>query len=59
VDNINTGDEVMIDLEKGLITNLTSGETFSARPYPDFMTELIAAGGLIAYTREKIKKETR
>lgn len=59
VDNINTGDEVIIDLKKGLITNLTSGETFSARPYPDFMTELIAAGGLIAYTREKIKRETR
>ena len=38
-----------IDLETGEIVDLTTGQTFAAEPFPPFMLELIAAGGLAKY----------
>ena len=55
VDNIKAGDEVEVDLSKGKIKNLSSGKTFIAKPYPDFMAELIAAGGLVEYTKKRLR----
>lgn len=52
-ERIQDGDRVEVDLEKGEIRNLTRGEIYHARPFPDFMRELIAAGGLINYVRER------
>ena len=43
-----------VELTTGKISNLTSGKAFTAKPYPEFMAELIAAGGLIEYTRERL-----
>ncbi len=54
VDNTDAGDLLEVDLEKGKIKNLTRGKTFIAAPYPEFMSELIAAGGLIEYTRKRL-----
>jgi 3-isopropylmalate/(R)-2-methylmalate dehydratase small subunit len=54
VDNINAGDLVEVDLSTGRIKNLSSGKEFTARPYPDFMAELIAAGGLVEHTRKRL-----
>ncbi|MEK7285351.1 MAG: 3-isopropylmalate dehydratase small subunit, partial [Chloroflexota bacterium] len=45
--NINAGDVVEVDLATGKIKNLTNGLAFTAKPYPDFMAGIIAAGGLI------------
>ena len=53
---IQSGDEVSVDFEKGLIQNLTRGETYQAQPFPEFMREMIAKGGLIEVTREKLAK---
>ncbi len=53
VDNIKQGDMVEVDLATGTIANLSSGKTFTAKPYPDFMMEIINAGGLIEHTRKK------
>ena len=47
VKGINAGDEVQADLEKGTITNLSTGETFRAQPFPPFIQEIIEAGGLM------------
>ncbi|MDP2719198.1 MAG: 3-isopropylmalate dehydratase small subunit [Dehalococcoidia bacterium] len=55
VDRTNPGDMLEIELEKGTIKNLSSGETFRAKAYPDFMLQLISAGGLIEYTKNKLK----
>lgn len=55
VDDIKDGDSLEVDLSKGTIKNLRSGKTFTAKPYPDFMGELIAAGGLIEYTKKRLK----
>ena len=48
------GDILEVDLSSGQIKNLTNGMAFTAKPYPDFMAELISAGGLVEYTKQKI-----
>jgi len=53
-DNIRAGDAVEVDLSTGTIKNLNNGKTFTAKPYPDFMAGLIAAGGLIEYTKKRL-----
>jgi len=54
VANTEAGDLLEIDLSRGEIKNLTRGMTFTAEPYPEFMAELILAGGLIEYTRRRL-----
>ena len=46
---ISAGDEVSVDFETGEIVDKTTGQTFAAEPFPPFMLELIAAGGLANY----------
>ena len=48
---IAAGDEVSVDLQSGEITDLTSARTFRAEPFPPFMMDLIASGGLAAYLK--------
>ena len=48
------GDTLEVDLSRGRIKNITRGKTFTAEPYPEFMAELIAAGGLIEYTKKRL-----
>ncbi len=52
-DRIEAGDEIQIDLTNGIIANLTRREKYQATQFPDFMQELISAGGLMSW----IKKE--
>jgi 3-isopropylmalate/(R)-2-methylmalate dehydratase small subunit len=59
VDNTNSGDVLEIELSTGEINNLTSGRVFRAKPYPDFMLQLISAGGLVEYTRNKLKSRSK
>jgi len=53
-DVIEAGDVVEVDLNTGEISDVTKGNTFSAKPYPDFMMALIDAGGLVEYTKKKL-----
>ncbi len=46
---IESGDEVEIDFDSGMIYNKTKGTSFKGQAFPPFMQELIAAGGLINY----------
>jgi len=48
------GDILEVDLSSGQIKNLTNETTFMAKPYPDFMAELISAGGLIEHTKKRL-----
>ena len=50
------GHRLQIDLARGTIANLTTGEAFQAEPYPPFLMGIIRAGGLIAYTRQKLNR---
>ena len=54
VEGISDGDRLQVDLESGKITNLTTGKSFQAKPYPGFMSGIIKSGGLISYTRNKL-----
>ncbi|MFC1987766.1 3-isopropylmalate dehydratase small subunit [Chloroflexota bacterium] len=54
VDKIEDGDSVEVDLSRGSIKNLNSGKVFTAKPYPDFMAELITDGGLVEYTKKRL-----
>ncbi len=54
VDKTEAGDILEVDLGGGRIKNLTSGMEFTASPYPDFMAELISAGGLIEHTKKRL-----
>ena len=48
------GDILEVDLSSGKIKNLNNGMTFTAKSYPDFMAELISAGGLIKHTKKRL-----
>ncbi|MQL51286.1 3-isopropylmalate dehydratase small subunit [Desulfofundulus thermobenzoicus] len=54
-ERIREGDQVAVDVESGVITNLTRGEEYRATPVPPFMQEIIAAGGLINYVARRVK----
>lgn len=49
------GDMVEVDLGSGTIRNLTRDEVYQAAPFPPFMQEIMQAGGLINYVRERMK----
>ena len=51
--DIRTGDEIEVDLVKGVITNHTRNRTYQAQPTPPFMRELLEAGGLVGYVRRQ------
>lgn len=46
---IEAGDTVEVDFDSGKITDVTKGKSFQGQPFPPFMQELIAAGGLVNY----------
>lgn len=41
------GDEVMIDFDTGVITNITKNESYKAEPFPEFVKNIIDSDGLI------------
>jgi 3-isopropylmalate/(R)-2-methylmalate dehydratase small subunit len=56
-ENINDGDELEVDLEKGFIKDSTNGRTFRINPVPDFINGIITNGGYINYIKKKIKSQ--
>lgn len=51
---IENGDSISVDLSTGEIKNLTKNESYFAEPFPPFIQEIIADGGLIEHTRRTI-----
>jgi 3-isopropylmalate/(R)-2-methylmalate dehydratase small subunit len=54
VAQIKGGDELSIDLATGLIEDLTQGRRYQAEPFPKFLQQIIAAGGLVPYTQQRL-----
>lgn len=50
-DKISAGDEVSVDFDTGVITNLTKNETYQAQPFPPFIKDIINKGGLLKSIR--------
>ena len=46
---IKSGDEVSIDFDTGIITDITTGKTYQAEPFPPFIQQIITDGGLIKH----------
>ena len=51
-EEIAAGDEVSVDFDTGVITNHTSGKSYKAQPFPPFIQNIIAKGGLLASLKE-------
>ena len=52
-EKIEAGDEVAVDFDTGVITNVTKGETYQSNPFPEFIKEIIQAGGLMSSIKDK------
>jgi len=48
------GQVLEVDLSRGTVKNVNTGQVFQAGAYPDFLMAIINAGGLIPYTRKKL-----
>jgi len=48
---VETGDRIRVDIVNGAVLNLTSGKSLSTAPPPDFLLEMLRAGGLIAFLK--------
>ena len=46
-DGISAGDEVEVNFDTGVITDITTGKTYQAQPFPEFIQNIISAGGLL------------
>jgi len=51
---ISEGDVVRIDMESGRVINITQNKSYDFTPIPEFMQELVEAGGLIAFAQQEI-----
>ncbi len=56
VDAINEGDKLSVDMDAGVIKNLTTGEEFKTSPFPEFIQNIITAGGLIQSIKSGLVK---
>ncbi|HKF77977.1 MAG TPA: 3-isopropylmalate dehydratase small subunit [Candidatus Dormibacteraeota bacterium] len=55
-EGIEEGDELEVDLEEGVIRNLTRGDEYRAEPFPQFMTDLMRMGGLVPWVRGRLEE---
>ena len=53
--NINAGDTVSVDFATGIIKDETTGETFQAVAFPEFIDNIIKNGGLLKYLKAKVE----
>lgn len=56
-DKIDENNGLQIDINSGVITNLTKNEKYKFEPIPEFMQELLKSGGLINYAKENILRK--
>ena len=51
-EEIQAGDQVSVDFDTGIIIDHTSGKTYQAEPFPEFIQNIIKKGGLLASLKE-------
>ncbi len=54
VNGLNENDEISIDFESGIFTNITQNKTYKIPKFPAFMKDVIEAGGLVNYTKKMV-----
>ena len=56
---IENGDEVRIDLESGRLENMSRPFRCNVPTIPDFLTDIINAGGMTAYVQKRVQERTK
>ncbi len=54
VRDISNGDEVEVDLEHGVVVNVTRGQEYQAEPLPEFVMDIVRAGGLVGWVKQRV-----
>ena len=54
-EEIKADDEVKVDFDTGIITDVTTGKTYAAQPFPPFIQNIIKCGGLLNSLKEGAK----
>ena len=52
-EEIAAGDEVRVDFDTGEISDITTGKTYKAQPFPPFIQNIIMCGGLLKSLKEE------
>lgn len=55
--DIEEKDEISIDVNSGVITNITKNKTYKASPFPEFMQKIIESQGLIGYIKKEVENK--
>lgn len=59
VDKINDSDVLEIDLARGVIKDITQNQLFKTQAFPEFLQEIVEAGGLMAWMAKRKKHEEK
>jgi 3-isopropylmalate/(R)-2-methylmalate dehydratase small subunit len=54
-EQVEEGEELEVDLRTGVIKNTTTGATLQAQPLPEFVLEILEAGGLIPWLKRRLQ----
>jgi len=57
ITKVEEGDRIQIDTREGMVKNLSKGQCYSLAPFPPFLQQLIAKGGLGEYVRKQMRKD--
>jgi 3-isopropylmalate/(R)-2-methylmalate dehydratase small subunit len=58
VDDTLAGDMLSVDLRAGTIHNRRTGRQYAAAPFPELIMDVIQAGGLVPFTRERMRSQS-
>lgn len=59
VDEIKAGDELVIDLKQGLLSNLSQDKQYKIDPLPPALMEIVESGGLIAQLEQRFNSKAK
>jgi len=57
VDKINDGELIEIDLNTGVIKNITQNQNYKTQAFPPFLQQIVQSGGLINYIKKQERKQ--
>lgn len=54
---VNEGDQITIDMSKGIVEDQSTGKTLRSKPFPNFLIKIIDDGGLIEHINARVKNK--
>jgi 3-isopropylmalate/(R)-2-methylmalate dehydratase small subunit len=55
-ESFKTGDVALINVDKGILVNETTGKSIRFKPMPEFLRDIMKNGGLVRYTKERLRR---